>query len=218
MGTPQPALLTFPVCGDHPSGECIGGYRHVARASRKGRGLPRGRGRLRRPTDSPLLPAPGRSPARADAGPVAVEQYQVGRRSCGCGADRQNWSAPQTPAVVGLVRGTEAIATPESNSASCRDGPHRMARDDWTWSQRTSTPTGRPLTHRGLQASSPSGGNSGWIGQEVVLPRAIVRTSSAASSWSVVSLPASTCPRSSTTSRIVLRSFSDCFAIDADSS
>ncbi|RDI30907.1 hypothetical protein DFR72_104240 [Lentzea flaviverrucosa] len=48
-------------------------------------------------------------------------------------------------------------------------------------------------------------------------PRAMCSTSSAASSCSSVSLPG-TWPRSSTTSRIVLRSFSDCLAIDAASS
>ncbi len=49
-------------------------------------------------------------------------------------------------------------------------------------------------------------------------PRAMASTSSASSSCSAVSFPLCTCPRSSTTSRIVLRSCSDCLAIEAASS
>ncbi len=52
----------------------------------------------------------------------------------------------------------------------------------------------------------------------VVYGCVIDRTSRALSSSAAVSLPASTWPRSSTTSLIVRRSFSDCFAMDAASS
>ena len=49
-------------------------------------------------------------------------------------------------------------------------------------------------------------------------PRAIRSTSRASSSCSTVILPASTCPRASTTSRMVRRSFNACLAIAAASS
>ena len=56
------------------------------------------------------------------------------------------------------------------------------------------------------------------VGSPAFVAPVIASTSSAASSCSRVSFPLSTWPRSSTTSRMVLRSFSDCFAIEAASS